>query len=78
MTVVHSIPSLPPPPPLPSPSQNAGSKDDFAQRVKQDTQKELKIIETEVEKHKKEVIDRLMEMVYDIKPELHQNARLKK
>ena len=45
--------------------------------MKQETQQDLKKIEAQVEQHKGRVIDRMLEMVYDIKPEIHQNARLK-
>lgn len=54
----------------------AGSKDDFAQKMQVDTQKKIKQIEAEVEANKEEVIKRLLELVNDIKPELHQNIRL--
>lgn len=54
----------------------AGSKDDFAQKMQEDTQRKIKQIEAEVEANKEEVIKRLLELVNDIKPELHQNIRL--
>ena len=54
----------------------AGSKDDFAQKMQEDTQKKIRQIEKQVERNKEEVIKRLLELVNDIKPELHQNIRL--
>lgn len=54
----------------------AGSKDDFAQKMQEETQKKIQQIELEVEANKEAVIKRLLELVSDIKPELHQNIRL--
>ena len=52
-----------------------GSKDDFEQKMKKETEIKLRTIEGEVSEHKEEVIQRLLTMVYDIKPELHINYR---
>ena len=52
-----------------------GSKDDFQQKMKQETELKLKTIEGEVSAHKEEVIQQLLDLVYDIKPELHINYR---
>ena len=41
-----------------------------------DTQEKRRQIELEVKENKGKVMNRLLEMVYDIKPELHQNIRL--
>ena len=54
----------------------AGSKDDFAQKMHEETQRKIQQIEAEVEANKETVIKRLLELVSDIKPELHQNIRL--
>ena len=54
----------------------AGSKDDFAQKMQEDTQKKIKEIESQVEANKEAVIKRLLELVSDIKPELHENFLL--
>lgn len=54
----------------------AGSKDDFAQKMQEETQKRIQQIEVQVNSNKEEVIKRLLDLVYDIKPELHQNIRL--
>lgn len=53
-----------------------GSKDDFKQKMDMDKKGKLVKIEEDVSRNKKRVIDRLLEMVYDIKPELHQNKRV--
>ena len=58
--------------------QHAGSKDESVQQTKHDTQQKLVLIDDQVREHKQEVITRLLELVYDIKPEIHQNARLNK
>ena len=58
--------------------QYAGSKDDFAQKTKQDTQVKLGQLTADVDVNKDKVILRLLEMVYDIKPEIHINSRLGK
>ena len=52
-----------------------GSKDDFQQKMKIETDEKLATIEDEVRDHKEQVIHRLLELVYDIKPELHINYR---
>lgn len=52
-----------------------GSKDDFEQKMKGETDQKLSTINVEVKEHKEEVIQRLLQMVYDIKPELHINYR---
>ena len=52
-----------------------GSKDDFQQKMKVETDQKMVQIQQEVRDHKEEVITRLLELVYDIKPELHINYR---
>ena len=54
----------------------AGSKDDFAQKMQVETQKKIQQIEVEVDSNKEAVIQRLLELIYEIKPELHQNVCL--
>ena len=54
----------------------AGSKDDFAQKMQEETQGKIQEIEAQVNANKEAVIKRLLELVSDIKPELHQNIRL--
>lgn len=55
--------------------QNAGSKDDFAAKMKVETEKRQQTINTQVAANKEKVIDRLLELIYDIKPEVHQNYK---
>ncbi|XP_065916719.1 V-type proton ATPase subunit G 2-like [Dysidea avara] len=57
--------------------KNAGSKDDFAAKMRVDTEKRLQKITSQVSTSKEMVIDRLLELVCDIKPEVHQNYRPK-
>ena len=52
-----------------------GSKDDSQLKMKGETEEKLKTIDQEVSDHKEEVIRQLLELVYDIKPELHINYR---
>ena len=52
-----------------------GSKDDFQQKMKEETEEKLITIQQEVHDHKEQVIERLLSLVYDIKPELHINYR---
>lgn len=52
-----------------------GSKDDFKLQMDRDKQDKLQQIEKDVRAHKEEVIDKLLGMVYDIKPEKHINFR---
>ena len=55
--------------------QNAGSKDDFAAKMKTETEQRLQTIDKEVAANKEKVIDRLLELIYDIKPEVHKNYK---
>ena len=53
-----------------------GSKDDFVLQDEQDTKVKLGEIEKSVQDNKEEVIQRILSLVYEIKPELHENVRL--
>lgn len=55
--------------------KNAGSKDDFAAKMKIETERRLETIDKEVAANKEKVIDRLLELIYDIKPEVHINYK---
>lgn len=57
--------------------QFAGSKDNFAAKIDDDTAKELRELSHAVDAHKEEVLKRLTDLVFDIKPAIHQNLRLK-
>ena len=52
------------------------SKDDFAQKMKRDTDEKLREIEKGVSRNKEKVIEQLLELVYDIQPKLHRNIKL--
>ena len=52
-----------------------GSKDDDQAKVEEKTNKRLSEISTSVQQNKDKVIERLLNLVYDIKPELHQNLK---
>ena len=49
-----------------------GSKDDFVLQDDQDTKTKLEEIEKNVHDNKDEVIQRILALVHEIKPELHQ------
>lgn len=55
--------------------QHMGSKDDFQAKIEEQKNVRLDQISESVKKNKEEVIQRLLTLVYDIKPELHQNLR---
>ena len=55
--------------------QHMGSKDDFQAKIEEQTNVRLDQISESVKKNKEEVIQRLLTLIYDIKPELHQNLR---
>ena len=55
--------------------QHMGSKDDFQAKIEEQTSVRLDQVSDSVEKNKDKVIERLLSLVYDIKPELHQNLR---
>ncbi len=52
-----------------------GSKDDFTAKIGEESEDKLRTIEIEVKENKEEVIGRLLELIYDIQPELHINAK---
>lgn len=54
---------------------NAGSKDNFKQKMEREVIENRKKMEQEVRVGKDKVIQRLLEMVYKIEPEMHINAR---
>ena len=53
----------------------AGSKDDFTQQIHEESQTKLGTIDVDVKENKEKVIQRLLELVCDIQPELHINAK---
>ena len=55
--------------------QHMGSKDDFQAKIEEQTGVQLDQIGQSVKGNQDKVIERLLSLVYDIKPELHQNLR---
>ncbi|XP_045201438.1 probable V-type proton ATPase subunit G [Mercenaria mercenaria] len=53
-----------------------GSRGDREKQIDKDTQDKIRTIEQNVQKHKQQALKSLLDMVYDIKPELHTNLRL--
>lgn len=52
-----------------------GSKDDFQAKIEEQTTVRLQQVSDSVDQNKSKVIERLLSLVYDIKPELHENLR---
>lgn len=52
-----------------------GSKDDFTTKISAESDQKLQDIEKDVQANKEKVISRLLELVYDIQPELHRNSK---
>ena len=50
-----------------------GSKDDYTQKMERDKVEKLQKIEEDIAANKQAVMKRLLEMVYEITPELHKN-----
>jgi len=57
-------------------NQYLGTRDNIEQQIKQETQEQLKTMETSVASNKKQVIEHLLKLVCDIRPELHHNLQL--
>ena len=49
--------------------------DDFQQQLKQGTDKQMILMNDQIDKNKEKVIERMLELVYDISPEIHENFR---
>merc|ERR1712059_213489 len=50
-------------------------KDDFQQKINQDAEQSKGVMEEQVGMHEEQVISRILELVYDINPEIHENFR---
>ena len=48
-------------------------KDDFQARIEKETDERLDVMCSQVKTNEDEVINRILSLVYDIKPELHEN-----
>jgi len=56
-------------------NKHMGSKEDVAARIEADTRIKIDEMQKAVNLHKEAVIVKVLELVYDIKPELHKNYR---
>jgi len=54
-------------------NKHMGSKEDVAARIEADTRIKIDEMQKAVNLHKEAVIVKVLELVYDIKPELHKN-----
>lgn len=52
-----------------------GSREDVAARIDADTKVKIEEMNNAVVVHKQAVIEKILELVYDIKPELHKNFK---
>lgn len=52
-----------------------GSREDVAARIDADTKVKIEEMNKAVSVNKQAVIDQILELVYDIKPELHKNFK---
>lgn len=50
-------------------------QDDFQKRINDETENKLSVMGEQVETNKEKVITRMLELVYDISPEIHENFR---
>ncbi|CAG0890531.1 unnamed protein product, partial [Darwinula stevensoni] len=56
-------------------SKYMGSRTDIAAKIEADTKSKISSINASVSQNKEEVIQYILSLVYDIKPEMHRNAR---
>lgn len=59
-------------------AKHMGSREDVSARIEAETKQKISEMNTAVQKHKEQVIEKILELVYDIKPELHKNFRIAK
>ncbi|KYN04857.1 PREDICTED: V-type proton ATPase subunit G [Cyphomyrmex costatus] len=57
-------------------AKHMGSKEDVAARIEADTRLKIEEMNQKVAVHKNEVMLKILDLVYDIKPELHNNYRI--
>ncbi|XP_076239586.1 V-type proton ATPase subunit Vha13 [Calliopsis andreniformis] len=57
-------------------AKHMGSKEDVAVRIEADTKVKIEEMNQAVIVHKNNVMLKILELVYDIKPELHKNYRI--
>ncbi|XP_014244662.1 V-type proton ATPase subunit G [Cimex lectularius] len=56
-------------------AKHMGSREDVAARIDADTKQKIEEMTRAVNANKEAVIQRILELVYDIKPEMHKNYR---
>lgn len=56
--------------------QHAGSREDVATRIEQDTEARLAEMNHALAKNKEKVIEEVLSFVYDIVPTVHKNYRI--
>ncbi|CAH1396523.1 V-type proton ATPase subunit G [Halyomorpha halys] len=56
-------------------AQHMGSREDVAARIDADTRQKIEEMNEAVNANKEAVIQRILELVYDIRPEMHKNYR---
>lgn len=54
-------------------AKHMGSKEDVAARIDADTRVKIEEMNNQVSAHKNQVMLKILDLVYDIKPELHKN-----
>ncbi|KAH0562791.1 V-type proton ATPase subunit G [Cotesia glomerata] len=57
-------------------AKHMGSKEGVAARIDADTKLKIEEMNSQLSTHKDAVIQKILELVYDIKPELHRNYRI--
>ncbi|KAF6208277.1 hypothetical protein GE061_016731 [Apolygus lucorum] len=56
-------------------AQHMGSREDVAARIDADTRQRIEEMTKAVNVNKEQVIQKILELVYDIRPEMHKNYR---
>lgn len=56
--------------------KHLGNREDVAARIEADTQLKIQEMNKAVAVHKQAVIEKILELVYDIKPEVHKNFKV--
>ncbi|XP_065666297.1 V-type proton ATPase subunit G [Hydra vulgaris] len=56
--------------------QSRFGQDDYQKQITEDTNSKLALIERQVKENKGAVVKRILELVYDISPKLHENFRI--
>ena len=57
-------------------AKHMGSREDVAARIDEDTRVKIEEMNKQVYAHQGQVMAKILELVYDIKPELHKNYRI--